>query len=394
MKCNNATLAVLMLPMALAAQTGKISQQGRDWVEEITGTIAAAPRLKVETPGGQVEVRGGASSGIAYRVIKRVRARSEEEARRKFAAAALEVHRSGDRVELSLVPQGRHSEVGADFFVTVPKSLLQTQAETAGGNVLVENIDGEAIAGSAGGDIRVDQIGGGAKLETAGGTLYLGLIRGHISAQTAGGNISLRDGQGDAVLETSGGNITVDNCSRTVRAETAGGNVEIRHGGGDVRVGTAGGSIHLGVIDGTVFAETAGGGIEVGSARAVVRAETTAGFIKLGRISGPVRAETAAGNIIATVVADRASWAASQLGTQMGDVVVYLPANLAITIQATIDMAPSRQAIRSDFPLVFRNIGDWPGLRELIGDAQINGGGPALKIRTTSGRIEIIKVSK
>jgi len=383
-----------MLPMALAAQTGKISQQGRDWVEEITGTIAAAPRLKVETPGGQVEVRGGASSGIAYRVIKRVRARSEEEARRKFAAAALEVHRSGDRVELSLVPQGRHSEVGADFFVTVPKSLLQTQAETAGGNVLVENIDGEAIAGSAGGDIRVDQIGGGAKLETAGGTLYLGLIRGHISAQTAGGNISLRDGQGDAVLETSGGNITVDNCSRTVRAETAGGNVEIRHGGGDVRVGTAGGSIHLGVIDGTVFAETAGGGIEVGSARAVVRAETTAGFIKLGRISGPVRAETAAGNIIATVVADRASWAASQLGTQMGDVVVYLPANLAITIQATIDMAPSRQAIRSDFPLVFRNIGDWPGLRELIGDAQINGGGPALKIRTTSGRIEIIKVSK
>jgi hypothetical protein len=394
MKRNGATWAVVLLPLALTAQTGKISQKGRDWVEEISGTMPAAPRLKVETPGGQVEVRGGASSTIGYRVMKHVKARSEEEARRKFSAAGLEAHRSGDRAELSLEGHGRHSEVGADFFVTVPKSLVQAQAETAGGNVLVENIDGETIAGTAGGDIRVDQIGGGAKLETAGGTLYLGVVRGRISAQTAGGNISLRDGQGDAVLETSGGNITVENCSRTVRAETAGGNVEIRHAGGDVRVGTAGGSIRLGTIDGTVFAETAGGGIEVGSARAVVRAETIAGFIKLGRIAGPVRAETAAGNISATVVADRASWAESQLGTQMGDVVVYLPANLAITIQATIEMAPSRQAIRSDFPLVFRNLGDWPGLRELIGDAQINGGGPSLRIRTTSGKIEIIKVNK
>ncbi len=396
MRCNGLTLALLAAGCltSLTAQTGKISQQGRDWVEEITGTLPAAPRLKVETPGGQVEVRGGASSGIGYRVVKHVRARSEEEARRKLAAASLLAHRSGDQAELSLEHQGRRSEVGADFFLTVPKALLQAQAETAGGNLLIENIDGAAIAGSAGGDVRVDQIGGGAKLETAGGTMYLGSIRGRISAQTAGGNISLRDGQGDAVLETSGGNITVESCTKTVRANTAGGNVQIRRCGGDVRVETGGGSIHLGVIDGIVVAETAGGGIEVESARAVVRAESAAGGIRLGRIAGPVRAETVAGNIFATVVADRASWAESQLGTQMGDVVVSLPANLAITIQATIEMAPSRQAIRSDFPLVFRNLGDWPGLRELIGDAQINGGGPSLKIRTTAGKIQIIKVSK
>jgi hypothetical protein len=33
-------------------------------------------------------------------------------------------------------------------------------------------------------------------------------------------------------------------------------------------------------------------------------------------------------------------------------------------------------------------------MRELIGEAQINGGGPSLKIRTSQGKIEIIKVSK
>src|ERR1039458_6041217 len=122
MKYNFAISTVLLMPLALAGQAGqtagKISQQGRNWTEEITGTMAAAPRLKVETPGGQVEVRGGASSGISYRVVKHVKARSEEEARRKFAAAAVEVHRSGDHAELSLEPQGRRSEgeVGAEFF--------------------------------------------------------------------------------------------------------------------------------------------------------------------------------------------------------------------------------------------------------------------------------------
>ena len=157
---------------------------------------------------------------------------------------------------------------------------------------------------------------------------------------------------------------------------------------------TAGGSIRLGQIDGIVVAETAGGGIEVESARAVVRAGSVMGPIKLGRIAGPVRAETGAGNIVATLTADRASWAESTLGTHMGDVVVYIPADLAMTIHATIDAAVSRQAIRSDFPLVFRNLAAWRGMQELIGEAQVNGGGPSLRIRTTVGKIEIIKVSK
>ena len=102
--------AMALLPLALTSQTGKISRQGNGWVEEITGTMAAAPRFKVETPGGQVEVRGGSASGISYRVVKHVKARSEEDARRKFAAATVDAHRSGDRAELSLEPVGRRRE--------------------------------------------------------------------------------------------------------------------------------------------------------------------------------------------------------------------------------------------------------------------------------------------
>jgi hypothetical protein len=184
----------------------------------------------------------------------------------------------------------------------------------------------------------------------------------------------------------------VENCARTVRAESSGGDVTIKRGGGDVRVETAGGAIRLGRITGIVFAETAGGPIDVESARAVIRAETASGLINLRHIAGPVRAETAAGNITATVIADRAGWAESMLGTHSGDVTVYVPANLAMTIRATIEMAGSREAFRSDFPLVFKDLLNLPGMREITGEAQLNGGGPPLVLRTTNGRIQIVKV--
>jgi DUF4097 and DUF4098 domain-containing protein YvlB len=395
----NATkwLALAVLAPGLLFAQGKVTRQGSDWTEESTGTLSGCQRLHVETPGGNVEVRGGASPDVAYRAVRRVRARSEEEGRRKLAAVPVRAKRAGDLCELSLEEQ-RNGSVGVDYFVTAPKSLRKAQMETAGGNILVENIDGETIASTAGGDIHADRVGatvgGATKVETAGGEVVLGQIRGKLTAESAGGNITLREGLGEAMLETVGGNITVESCARTVRAESSGGDVSIKHCGGDVRLETAGGAIRLGTIDGIVVAETAGGAIEVESARAVVRAGTASGPIRLRSIAGPVRAETAEGNISATVIANRASWAASLLETSNGDVIVYLPANLAVTIKATIDMAASRQSIRSDFPLVFRDLRELPGMRELSGEAQVNGGGPQLVIRTVSGKIEIVKVNK
>src|SRR5258708_20462875 len=83
---------LLAAPALMAAQsTGKISRQGRgEWVEETTGSMANCPRLHVETPGGAIEVRGGTSSEIAYRVVKHFPARDEQDAPRKFIPAVFQ----------------------------------------------------------------------------------------------------------------------------------------------------------------------------------------------------------------------------------------------------------------------------------------------------------------
>jgi hypothetical protein len=374
-------------------RSGALVRQGNAWVEEVHGVLTGATRLRVVSPDGGIEVRGGSQPEISYRVRKRARLSREEDARRAIAECPLKVRQVGETAELILDCPARRwgQRVGADFYVTVPKTLARAALETMGGGLFAENFDGELSARTAGGGIQVDRIGGAVVLETAGGAIKLGHLLGRVRAQTAGGPIELLSAADEAILTTNGGNISVGQCVKTLRAETAGGEIRIQRAGGDVTAGTAGGDVRIGEALGKVVAQTSGGSIHVDSARGLVRAETAGGGIRLWKIAGPVRAESAAGNITAQVVADRRLWGESNLATTVGDVVVYLPSDLAVTIRATIEAAGSRHRIVSDFPLNIRP-SDLAGVRELFGEGDVNGGGAPLRIRTTSGNIEIRKV--
>ena len=378
-------------------KTAPLTRQGNAWVEETNGVLTGATRLKVSSPEGGIEIRGGSQPEIAYKVRKRIRVPREQEARRLLNECPIKARISGDLAELILdcpAQRGRRQRVGADFYVTVPKTLARAMLETMGGGVLVDNIDGEVSARTAGGGISMDHIGGAVTLETAGGGIKLGQVHGRIKAQTAGGQIDLESAGDEAVLTTSGGNIIVVQCTKALRAETAGGEIRIQRAGGNIVAGTAGGDVRIGDAAGTVIAQTSGGSIHVDSAHGLVRAETAGGGIRLWKIAGPVRAETAAGNITAQVVATGKLWGDSILETTVGDVVVYLPVDLAVTIRATIEAAGSRHNIISDFPMSIRSSRDQPGVREVSGESQMNGGGAPLRIRTTSGNIEIRKVKQ
>lgn len=388
MKFLLCVVAAATASVALFGQ-GKITREGRNWVEEINGKIPAAARIRVVSPEGGIEVRGAAQSEISYRVRKRTAISGKERARQALAACGVNVRRIGDLVEL-IVESPKYRGVGADFYLTVPHSLAKAILETRGGGVLAEDLEGDLNANTAGGRIRADRIGRTVAVETAGGDIKLGQIGGSVRAQTAGGGIELQSCGGEAVLITSGGHVLVGTCQRGVRAETAGGEIRIARAGGDVKAETAGGDVRVGEAAGMVFAKTSGGSIHVDAASGLVKVGTAGGKIQLMKILGPVRAENASGSILARVFANRQSWGDSSLETAVGDVTVYLPANLAVTIRATIEAAGARHRIVSDFPLNIR-AGGVPGPREVYGEGQINGGGAPLRIRTISGNIEIRK---
>ena len=209
--------------------------------------------------------------------------------------------------------------------------------------------------------------------------------------RTAGGSIRLGNVLGDATIETSGGEIQTGQVYGALRAETAGGDVVIAGSSGQVVAQTAGGQIQMGPTGGAVRAETAGGSIRLQGARGRVVAETSGGSIDVLQVAAGVRAITNAGRILAQFDANAKSFAASRLESSVGDVYVYLPAGLALTIDAAIDAAAGHRIV-SDFPLDI--LGDREGFNErtIRGRGALNGGGEVLRIRTVAGNIEIHKL--
>jgi hypothetical protein len=213
-----------------------------------------------------------------------------------------------------------------------------------------------------------------------------------VEARTSGGSIRVSDINGDAVLETSGGHIVTGQIEGTVRAETAGGDVVVAGATGQVTATTAGGQIQIGPVSGSVRAETAGGSIRLQGARGKVVADTAGGSIDLLQLAGAVKASTTAGRILAEWVAANApGLGSSELESSMGDVYVYLPVDVHVTIDAAIDEAAGHQIV-TDFPLNIQGDRENFAPERIRGEGPLNGGGEVLRIRTVSGNIVIHKL--
>jgi hypothetical protein len=128
-------------------------------------------------------------------------------------------------------------------------------------------------------------------------------------------------------------------------------------------------------------------------ARGRVVAETAGGSIDLLKIEGAVHASTAAGRILAELNGNKKTFGPSQLETSLGDIFVYLPDNLPLTIDAAIDSAAGRK-IHSDFPLDIQGGKEELAPSTIRGHGALNGGGDVLRIRTVAGNIEIRKIDE
>jgi hypothetical protein len=399
--CLVALAAAASLP--LAAQTdayvkrGGLQREGRAWVEE---TRCGAPvreggRLVVRTHMGSVRISPGAADRMECRVRVSAVAGSEEEARAlvsRFQLTARRVTGGGVYLGGEAVPDyPRRVMWNVSYEIQVPLRF-SADIETRAGGIQVEKLDGELRAVTAGGDIRAGDVTGPVRAETAGGNIELGHIGQRLEARTAGGCVTVGDVKGDAVLETSGGQIIAGRIEGGVRAETAGGDIVLRSARTDIIAETAGGQIRIGEGGGSVRAETSGGSILLSAARGPIRVETAGGSINLYRIQGPIRATTAAGKILAEIAATAEAFAASELETAFGDVEVYLPPDLPLTIDATIEMAAGHK-ILTDFPLEIED-GE-PRYQPAVvrGRGAVNGGGQLLRIHTVGGNIEIRKLT-
>jgi DUF4097 and DUF4098 domain-containing protein YvlB len=382
-----ASVLALLAPLALAQET-HISREGGTWGQEITGSLAAVKNLRIKVDMGSVKVHGGEQQGINYVVHTHFGNSSEQDARRQFEQYKVTAYVKGDTAWIVGDWQGgRHPRhFSGEFSVMVPREMALVKLETDGGNVEAMGVGGRVEAESGGGSMKLDNIGGGVNAETGGGSIDVGTVGGDLGLHTGGGSIMVRRANGKVVAETGGGGVTIQSGAQGATIETGGGSIEVRQCNGKVKVSTGGGSVDLSDVGGPAEIETGGGSIKLTSAKGHVHAETGGGGIELYGVPS-ASAETSAGGIIVKLVNTGAERSDSDLETGSGDVTVYLASDVAINVRASVDMG-SGHRITSDFSDIrIASEGDKWGPKTLTAEGSLNGGGPMLKVRTSSGDI-------
>jgi TonB family protein len=311
--------------------------------------------------------------------------------------------RTGVEMSGELPKRTNRAQFWVQYVLSVPANY-NLDISTGAGDIQTTDIGGRVVLLTDGGNITTGRINyrgnpaapGGrlvAKLESQGGHIKVQDVSGDLDAYTAGGHVMVGNIAGSAKLRTGGGHIRAGHIKGTAQLETDGGNITVGEAGAYVAVRTGGGQIDFGEVHGSVHAQTGGGGIRVIYVAGPMEVETSGGSICLTRITNTVHAETGDGSITAWInpeSTDRVQPVRlpgpSQLATGTGDIVVFLPRNIAATIDATVENG-GIQRIEADPSLPLNMKLRQDGQAHALGS--LNGGGALLKLRTTTGKIRL-----
>jgi len=381
--CLSVLLFAIALP--LCAQQPRIYREGNTWVEEVAGTLPAARELRVNTDIGSVEVQGN-SPRITYIVRKRSYLPSPEAAKRQFDHLRISVGKVGesDAIEGKLTTKDI-VRFGAEFIVQVPRDLNVVKVQTRTGSLTFGSIAATIVATTGAGLIKMDDLAGPVKISSGGGNVEAGNLGSDLTFTSGASDVRVSNVGGQTQVNLGGGRVYIGTAKAST-IQTGAGSIQVQKCFGDLHVVSGGGNLYLGDVYGAVQAQTEGGSVRVASATGPVQVTTGGGSVTLFNLGRGAQVETGAGPVIVEFLGNH-GFTDSYLHTASGDVTVCFANTLPVTVHANSDMA-SGHGIVTDFPTL--NVSSQGGVfspRSMSAEGAINGGGPALRIRTTIGQI-------
>jgi TonB family protein len=369
--------------------------------------------LILAADAGNIRILTDASGEVSYRVIVEAEA-SDPAAGQRLQQFSLSSRATPAGVALTgQMPGPRDLDrVWVSYEVHVPLHY-GLEISTSAGDITTQNVDGPVVLSTGGGNIQAGNIGEVrhghapsklnqwlARLDTAGGHIQVGNVAGSLRASTAGGHITAGNIDGNAILQTGGGHLHVGRVVGTAQLSTGGGDIVAERANDGVTAETGGGRIEFGEAAGAIRARTAGGGVRIDHIAGPTTLDSSDGGIFLAGVQAPLHASTRAGAITASfspLFGDSAAAAPdpahaatfSQLASVQGDIIVYLPPKMALTIDALVEHGSDRRIVADpSLPLRVRYENSANG-RVLRGQCDFNGGGRVLHLQTASGNIEL-----
>jgi hypothetical protein len=132
-----------------------------------------------------------------------------------------------------------------------------------------------------------------------------------------------------------------------------------------------------------------GGDVDLGSCGGSVIAKTGGGDLRLHQVRGAVSASAGGGDVHCEIVG-RETPEGVTIASGAGDVTLILPSNYKADVDVQVDgVDDSTDAIVSDFREIA--ISRRPSAMQQTARGAINGGGPKVRIRISSGTVRLKK---
>ena len=359
---------------------------------QLEGAVPRARALHVKVDGGSIRLQGYSGDRIAYEVRHSDSSNSARATAQDVPFYKVATYKQGATSWLVATPQNDQSGIRpVELVVRVPREVQSVALETSGGDVFVHDVTGRMDVQTGGGHLHLDDVGA-ITAETGGQDIEVGRVEGDGRFRTGGGTISVRYIKGNLDAFTGGGGISLQTGLRNAVLESGAGDIHVTFCGGELKVRNGGGNLVLGDVGGPADIRTEGGNLRLRSAKGFVRAHTTAGDIELDGIPS-TDASTEVGAITARFMASSGQRRNSILQTSVGDITVYLPADLAVTVQASVAFSAGHR-ISSDIPGIHIGPDGDKWAPTIVAEGKINGGGPVLEVHAGNGNITFKKLDR
>jgi len=189
-------LACRLATVALFLRTGFAADYEQNLDKSFS--VTSGGKLDIQADRGSIEVATDGSEKAEVRVFRKVKGGSKAQADELLNNHEVTLAQDGNTV--SVVARNRKERSGfwslgranldVRYQVSIPRKF-DVELKTAGGNIQVDDLDGQASAHTTSGSINLQSVTGNVKAVDAGGNISVAEAGGSLTAHTTSGSISL-----------------------------------------------------------------------------------------------------------------------------------------------------------------------------------------------------------
>ena len=250
MRINVLALAALaVLPAQVACDFDSLAESSERFREDFQYSYNLKPggKISVDNFNGPVEIMSWEKDSVQITGTKYA---GREETLKDLR---IETKADDNSVEIRTVrPYDRHGNMGAKYFIRVPRQVELERIHSSNGQIRVEDIQGNARLETSNGAIRVRKLSGQLEAKTSNGAIEGGDLETTATLRTSNGTIRLDHVRGALEAVTSNGGIHLGMftpaAQQALRFETSNGGIDValeKFNNNEIRASTSNGSITL-----------------------------------------------------------------------------------------------------------------------------------------------------